>query len=186
MCFETERLIVRDWLESDLEPLAALNADPEVMRYFPSVQSREMSADFIARCRAKKVIDGFCFSPVALKETGVFIGFVGLSRPGYSEPLPFDPCVEIGWRLASDHWGKGYASEAARGWLRFGFETLDLAEIVSFTAAVNKPSARVMERIGMARDEEGDFLHPSISRGHALAPHVLYRLRRTDWVTVQA
>lgn len=184
MIFETERLIVRDWIDADLDPLAALNGDAEVMRYFPALQSRETTAAFISRCSEKRAQDGFCFSPVVLKETHAFIGFVGLSRPGYAVPLPFDPCIEIGWRLAKEFWGRGYASEAATAWLRFGFETLSLDEIVSFTAEINKPSAHVMARIGMRRDQEGDFMHPLIDADHPIAPHILYRINNSDWESV--
>lgn len=181
---ETERLFLRPWQESDLEPFAELCADSEVMRYFPAVLSREESEALIARAVMKTRDDGFCFQPVEEKTSGRFLGFVGLSRPACD--LPFTPCVEVGWRLARTAWGQGYASEAARAWLRFGYETLDLAEIVSFTAVQNVPSQAVMRRIGMHRDEADDFDHPQIGEGHPLRPHVLYRLRRADWARIQA
>lgn len=178
---ETERLTLRAWEAADTDPFAALCADPQVMRYFPEPLTREKSELLISRCIEKQVTDGFSMAPVEVTATGEFLGFVGLSRPSYAAPLPFDPCVEIGWRLKQSAWGKGYASEAATAWLRFGFETIDLEEIVAFTIPDNLPSQKVMERIGMRRDPEGDFLHPSLPADHPVAPHVLYRLRKTEW-----
>lgn len=176
---ETERLVLRPWRESDIAPFAALCADAEVMRYFPAPLTREESKALIARAMQKTEEDGFCFQPVEEKATGRFLGFVGLSRP--AAPLPFAPCVEVGWRLAQTAWGQGFASEAARAWLRFGYETLDLEEIVSFTASQNLPSQAVMRRIGMSRDMAADFEHPLLVDGHPLRPHVLYRLSRPAW-----
>lgn len=181
MFIETDRLVLRPWLEQDRAPFAELNADPEVMRYFPSVLCAEQSDALIDKARHKTQKDGFCFSPIEEKTSGTFLGFVGLSVPAYEKPLPFDPCVEVGWRLSRKAWGKGFASEAARAWLRFGFETLDLEEIVSFTAEGNQPSRKVMERIGLTRDPKDDFDHPMIPAGHALKRHVLYRLDRIRW-----
>jgi len=151
------------------------------MRYFPEPLSRQKSDLLISRCIEKQERDGFSISPVETKEGHEFLGFVGLSRPSYGAPLPFDPCVEIGWRLQRTAWGKGYASEAAMAWLRFGFETVGLEEIVAFTIPANEPSQKVMTRIGMTRDEDGDFLHPSLPPDHPFALHVLYRLKRSSW-----
>jgi RimJ/RimL family protein N-acetyltransferase len=109
---------------------------------------------------------------------------VGLWHPAYE--AHFTPCVEIGWRLAYDHWGRGYAPEAARASLGFGFETVGLDEIVSLTAPANLRSRRVMEKIGMTRNEADDFDHPRVADGHALKRHVLYRLKRSDWARVDA
>ncbi|WP_298816609.1 GNAT family N-acetyltransferase [uncultured Roseibium sp.] len=178
---ETERLLLRAWRDDDLDPFAALCADPEVMRYFPDVMSRERSELLISKCRDKHETDGFCMAPIEVKATGEFLGFVGLNRPTYAAPLPFEPCVEIGWRLKQSSWGYGYASEAAREWLRFGFETIGLDEIVAFTIPDNKPSQKVMERIGMSRDVDGDFLHPNLPEDHPVALHVLYRLNKAVW-----
>ncbi|MEJ8474943.1 GNAT family N-acetyltransferase [Roseibium algae] len=178
---ETERLILRSWQTADQAPLARLNADPEVMRYFPSPLSREESDALMNRAMAKQEADGVCFAPIEEKLTGKFLGFVGLSRPKYNKPLPFDPCIEIGWRLDRSAWGKGYASEAAQAWLQYGFDVLDLEEIVSFTTVTNQPSRRVMERIGMVHNPADDFLHPALEEGHPLEAHVLYRLKRSTW-----
>ncbi len=181
MYMETERLIIRPWKEEDRDPFAQLNADAEVMRYFPSTLSGERSDALMDTARERTREDGFCFSPIEEKTSGSFLGFVGLSRPRYATPLPFDPCVEIGWRLSRAAWGQGYATEAARAWIGFGFETLGLQETVSFTAVVNERSQRVMQRLGMQRNPQDDFLHPAIDADHRLAPHVLYRLSRVDW-----
>lgn len=178
---ETDRLLLRAWEDEDIVPFASLCADPEVMRYFPEILTREKSEELVSRCLEKQERDGFCMSPIETKDEGEFLGFVGLSRPAYARPLPFDPCIEIGWRLKKSSWGKGYASEAASAWLRFGFETIGLNEIVAFTIPANMPSRKVMERIGMKRDLGGDFLHPSLPADHPIAPHVLYRFAASDW-----
>ena len=114
-----------------------------------------------------------------LKGDGAFAGVTGLAVPRFE--APFTPCVEIGWRLAPAHWGQGYATEAARAALAFGFKTAGLEEIVSFTVPANLPSRSVMERLGMTRRPEDDFDHPALPSGHELRRHVLYRLRRADW-----
>lgn len=178
---ETARLLLRPWREEDKAPFAAMNGDPCVMRYFPSVLTRDESDAMVDTARARAAADGICFQPVIEKAGGSFIGFVGLNRPRH--PLPFLPCIEIGWRLARSAWGQGYASEAAQAWLRFGFETQGLDEIVSFTAVLNAPSRRVMERIGMRRDTAADFAHPAIDGASPLSPHVLYRLGVKDWAS---
>jgi ribosomal-protein-alanine N-acetyltransferase len=178
---ETERLLLRPWKDEDLDPFADMCADPEVMRFFPDIWTRKRSALMISRSGTQLTTEGFFLSAVEVKATGEFIGFVGLNRPTYAKPLPFDPCVEIGWRLKRSAWGQGYAGEAAAEWLRFGFETVGLEEIVSFTIPANLPSQRVMEKIGMIRDWQGDFLHPTLPADHPYARHVLYRLNKTDW-----
>lgn len=181
---ETERLLLRTWQDKDVDPFAEMCADPVVMRYFPDVMTREKCEHLIVRCIEKQEQDGFSMAPVEVRSTGEFLGFVGLNTPTYAAPLPFDPCVEIGWRLKQSSWGKGYASEAASAWLRFGFETIGLDEIVAFTIPANEPSQKVMRRIGMQRDRDGDFLHPSLPDDHPVALHVLYRLTRPDWLSL--
>lgn len=175
---ETERLILRPWEARDLDAFAALNAHTEVMRFFPATLTREETAAFIDRATA---LDDrqLGFLAVEEKASGDFVGAVGMAP--LKQEMPFAPGVEIGWRLARQHWGKGYASEAARAWLHHGFETLDLAEIVAFTYVGNEPSQRVMQRLGMTRDPADDFEHPAIAAGHPLRPHVLYRLRAEDF-----
>lgn len=168
----TPRLHLRQWQPSDREPFAALNADPEVMAHFPAVLSRAESDALADRCEALIAQRGWGFWAVEEIESGLFIGFVGLHTP---EGLPFSPCVEVGWRLAASHWGRGLATEAARAALRFGFEQLDLAEIVSFTTLGNLRSQAVMQRLGMQR--VGTFAHPRVSTESGLREHCLYRLR---------
>ena len=174
----TERLRLRQWKTGDREPFAAMNADPEVMRYFASVGTLESSNRTIDVWQSEIEERGWSNWAVEHIESVAFVGFVGLSVP--RRALPFMPCVEIGWRLAKAHWGKGFATEAAEGVLRVGFEQLNLKEIVSFTSLINKPSRAVMERIGMVNSEE-DFDHPALPEGSELRRHCLYRLCREHW-----
>nr|WP_286198727.1 GNAT family N-acetyltransferase [Mesorhizobium sp. BR1-1-16] len=167
-------MILRPWEDRDLDPFFALNSDPEVMRFFPALYTREETAAYMARVSAA-VDSGLGFQAVEEKASGDLVGVVGMAE--VKPEMPSAPAVEIGWRLAKHHWGKGYASEAANGWLVYGFETLGLPEIVAFTFVGNQPSRRVMERLGMTRDPADDFDHPSIAAGHPLRPHVLYRLK---------
>jgi RimJ/RimL family protein N-acetyltransferase len=153
----TERLILRRWRDSDRETFAELNADPETMRYFPATLTRAESDAFVDRIDAHLGDHGWGLWAVEVSDGAPFIGFVGLSVPRFAPEL-----VEVGWRLHCDHWGNGYATEAAREALRFGFDELQLAEIVSFTTVANAPSRRVMERIGMTHDPSRDFDHPNL------------------------
>jgi len=178
---ETERLVLRKWELRDLDGLVEMNADPKVMEFFPAVMSRQDSERMFERLLFKQEKFGFGTPVVEEKVTGRFLGLCGLGVPTYPEPLPFDPCVEIGWRLIPDAWGRGVAQEAARIWLRFGFETLQLNEVVSFTSRINWRSEKVMQRLGMFRDASGDFDHPLIEDGHPLKPHVLYRLSKDQF-----
>ena len=179
----TERLILRQWQESDRDAFARLNADPVVMEHFPHCLTREESDAAVTR--TQKVIGerGWGFWAVEIRGGAPFIGFVGLSKPGFESHFtsPKAPCVEIGWRLAKEHWGNGYASEAATACLRFGFEKLTLQEIVAFTVPLNERSRAVMKRVGMSRDPADDFDHPNLEPGHPLRRHVLYRMSGSDW-----
>ena len=170
--FETERLRLRQWKPSDREPFAALNADSKVMEFFPSPLTRMESDAMADRCQSLIKERGWGFWAAESKATQEFIGFVGLHTP--SAELPFSPCVEVGWRLGFEHWGKGFASEAARGALRVGFQLLSLREIVSFTSLRNLRSRNVMERLGMRAS--GTFEHPQVPEGSVLRRHCLYRL----------
>jgi RimJ/RimL family protein N-acetyltransferase len=172
----TERLILRAWRDEDLAAFAALNADPAVMEYFPSVLSRTESDAFAARIRTELGERGFGLWAVEVPGNAEFIGFTGISVPRFE--APFTPCVEIGWRIAKEFWGRGYAPEAAGRALAHGFGALGLDEIVSFTAVANHRSRRVMEKLGMTHDPADDFDHPSLAPGHRLRRHVLYRIRR--------
>ncbi len=175
----TERLLLRAWRDSDLPALAALNADAEVMRHFPSPLDAEQSAQMLARMREHLDEHGFGFWALQRRDSGELIGVTGLARVSFA--APFVPAVEIGWRLARAHWRQGYAREAACAALAVAFEQLGLDQVVSFTVPANLPSQAVMRSIGMQRDKDGDFLHPKLPDGHPLQPHVLYRIRRAQW-----
>ena len=172
----TARLLLRQWRSSDRSPFAELNGDRRVMEFFPSILTREQSDAMADRCESLIDECGWGFWAVELKADRSFIGFVGLNVP--TANLPFLPCTEIGWRLAFDYWGHGFATEAAREALRVGFEVLGLEEIVSFADVSNRRSRAVMERLGMK--ESGCFQHPSLPVDSALSEHCLYRLRRTS------
>jgi RimJ/RimL family protein N-acetyltransferase len=167
----TERLRLRGWRPEDREPFAQLNADPAVREHFPGLMSRAESDALADRIERELAAEGCGFWAVEIPGVTSFAGFVGLSRPAFE--ASFTPCVEIGWRLASPYWGRGYATEGARAALAFGFEQLGMTEIVAFTVPANRRSIRVMEKIGMVFSEEFD--HPSIAPGHPLRRHVLYK-----------
>jgi RimJ/RimL family protein N-acetyltransferase len=174
MQLATERLLLRAWRSEDLEPFAALNADPRVMEFFPSVLpcgESDALADRIARHIDER---GWGLWAVEISGVAPFAGYVGLAVPRFD--AHFTPCVEIGWRLAHEHWGHGYAIEGARAALAFGFTALNLDKIVSFTVPANLRSRRVMERLGMTRAEADDFDHPGLPVEHPLRRHVLYRI----------
>lgn len=175
----TERLILRRWHESDREPYARLNADPEVMRFFRASLTRAESNAMIDRIEVRFEERGYGLWAVERLADGVFLGFTGLAHQEFE--APFTPCVEIGWRFDRFAWGHGYATEAAREALRFGFQDAGLDEIVSFTTQTHMASMRVMERIGMHRDSADDFEYPNLPVGHPFRRHVLYRLARTEW-----
>jgi RimJ/RimL family protein N-acetyltransferase len=168
----TERLLLRRWQDSDREPFAALNADRRVMEFLPALLSRKESDAMIDRLEAHFDQHGFGFWAVETDD-GSCAGFVGLSVPRFE--TSFTPCVEIGWRLGAQHWGRGYATEGAQAALAFGFERVGLKEILSFTVPSNIASRRVMEKIGMTCDRADDFDHPSLAIGHRLRRHVLHR-----------
>lgn len=172
----TERLLLRPWRETDKAPFAALNNDPRVYATLAGPMARTDSDAFADRIIAHISEHGWGLWAVEVPGIADFIGFVGLSRPRFE--APFTPCVEIGWRLAFEHWGKGYATEAARAVLDFGFGTLELPEIVSFTTLSNTRSRAVMERLGLTHDARDDFDHPMLGAAHPLRRHVLYRKRR--------
>ncbi|WOE30630.1 MULTISPECIES: GNAT family N-acetyltransferase [unclassified Acinetobacter] len=169
---ETERLILRQWQVQDYLPFINMGLDPEVMQYFPDLLTREESLQFIDT--VKDIIDQnqWGFWAVVLKQTGEFIGFIGLHHQ--PEQFEFSPCVEIGWRLARQYWGNGYATEGAKAAIVYAFNQLNLNKIVSFTAEINLPSQSVMKRIGMSK--VGEFNHPKLSSGHDLEKHVLYQI----------
>lgn len=173
---ETERLILRGWRSSDRAPFAAMNADPRVMKFFPSPLSVEESNRLADRIGEHFERHGFGLCAVESRADGKFVGFIGLNAPSFE--AHFIPCVEIGWRLAHSYWNKGLATEGARAVMGYGFAVLKLQEIVSFTTAANTASRRVMEKLGMTHDPSDDFEHPNLPSGHPLRPHVLYRLKK--------
>lgn len=175
----TKRLILRPWKEEDLEPFAQLNADPRVMEYFPAVMSRKESNDLALRIRSRMQEQGWGLWAVSVPGVADFIGFIGLNIPLFD--APFMPATEIGWRLAFPYWGKGYATEGAIASLQYGFETLQLPEIVAFTTIQNMRSRRIMQKIGMQHDPQGDFEHPKVAEGSPLKKHVLYRISQEQW-----
>jgi ribosomal-protein-alanine N-acetyltransferase len=149
------------------------------MEHFPGTMTRAESDAHVDAIVEHFAARGYGLWAVEVPGEAEFIGFVGLSVPRFQ--AHFTPAVEVGWRLATFAWGRGYATEAAREALRFGFEEAGLAEIVSFTAPVNERSRAVMRRIGMTHDPAGDFDHPALPPGHRLRRHVLYRLSSPDW-----
>lgn len=165
------KVSLRQWRDSDLAPFAAMNADREVMRYFPNPLTSEQS-DSLAQ-RQHELIERRGWGLWAVEVDGVFAGFTGLAVPNFE--ATFTPCVEIGWRLAKEYWGRGIAYAAAKQALHHAFAEIHLPEVVSFTAQVNERSWRLMERLGFVHDSHGDFLHPRLPVGHELSHHVLYR-----------
>ena len=175
MMLTTPRLILREWRDEDLAPLATMTSDPEVMRFFTDIRPGARSDAWAARARAHFAQHGFGIWAVEAPGVADFIGFVGLST--VPPEFPTGAGVEIVWTLDRPFWRRGYALEAARAAIADGFTRLGLGEILAFTATVNLPSRALMERLGMTRDAAGDFEHPRVPEGHPLRPHVLYRIR---------
>ena len=179
---QTERLTLRQWQPSDYAIFDQINADPEVMRYFPKLLSKKTSDIIANKCQQLIKENGWGFWAVSLKDAAEnkshFIGMVGLNK--IHTDMPFAPGVEIGWRLHQDYWGQGYATEAARAALRFAFTELALDDVVAFTAVINEHSQLIMGRIGMT-DTQQDFEHPMLDSKHCLAKHVLYKITKQQW-----
>lgn len=178
---ETERLIVRLFEDRDTERFVAMNQSLDVMRYFPSTLSSDETHAFIDKINAHYKAHGFTLYALERKADNIFVGYTGFLTPSFTVPnfTPQQtPVVEIGWRLDDAFWGKGYAPEAATALLVYAWKTLRLKELVSFTATINKPSIRVMEKIGLTH--HSDFLHPALKEDSPLRPHVLYTLENWD------
>ena len=173
--FKSIRLGFRDWKEADIEKMATLNSDSEVMRFFPSTQSFEVTKKFISRMKKQYTEKGYCYFAVDRLEDVEFIGFIGLSEPIYE--ADFTPCVDIGWRLARKFWGMGYATEGAKRCLSYGFDQLNLEKLVSTAPVLNKPSIQVMKKIGMTKVKY--FEHPLLTDNHRLKDCVLYEINRS-------
>lgn len=172
----SDRVILRQWREEDLIPFAKMNADPIVMEYFPAILSQKESDKLAEKIQNQFQKYGFGFWVLEIPNVTKFAGFIGLNIPQFEAHFP--PCVEIGWRLKKDYWGQGYATEGAKLCLEFGFNQLQLKEIVSFTAQVNTRSRRVMEKLGMTHNPQDDFQHPLLPRNHSLSYHVLHRIQQ--------
>jgi RimJ/RimL family protein N-acetyltransferase len=176
---DTARLKLRQWCAADRAPFAALNADEAVMQFMPGTLTPRESDAFAAAAQAQIDRQGYGLWAVEVRGGAPFIGYVGLKAPSFE--APFTPCVEIGWRLARESWGHGYATEAAGACLAFAFGALALPQVLAFTVPANLRSRAVMQRIGMAQDPAGDFEHPRLPPGHLLRHHLLYRLPRSRW-----
>lgn len=179
MAIITERLILRKWQENDLKPFAQINSDPKVCQFLPKILSKEESDKL-----AQNIIEyfskfGFGFFAAELKENQQFIGFIGLALVDFESHFSSlnNPLIEIGWRLNSNYWNKGYATEGAKAVLNFAFNELNSKEVVAFTARENLASRKVMEKIGMKYDKNDDFKHPKLKADHPLVDHVLYRMK---------
>ncbi|WP_295891440.1 GNAT family N-acetyltransferase [uncultured Vibrio sp.] len=177
---DTQRLIIREWNDSDLTAFEEMSTDPLVMTYFPSTLSKKESHDLADRIRNLIALNGYGFWAVELKSTSEFIGFVGLHKQEKEGGIPNAPFIEIGWRLSSKHWGKGYATEAANKALEYAFEELDQPSVYAFTTLTNEPSQQVMRKLGMVNTHQ-DFDHPKLPKGHALERHCLYQITRENW-----
>lgn len=173
---QTDRLVLRRWRPEDRHAFVAMNADPEVMRYFPGTLDRATSEAWFERMNDGLEEDGFGLWAVARRADEAWLGMTGLAVPSFT--APFTPCVEVGWRFPVSSWGHGYATEAARATVAYGFGPVGLDEILSWTTVTNQRSRAVMERLGMTHDPADDFEHPRVPIGHPIRPHVLYRLRR--------
>jgi len=182
MRLETARLILRPWEDRDRSPLAAILGDPQVRRYYPGTATPEEVNAQIDNAIARTAEFGFHFGAVEHRADGKLIGLLGLGRLSdlMVETIPGHPLVEIGWQLDKAYWGQGLAPEGARACLAYAWTELGLPEVIAYTAAINTPSQRVMEKIGMRRDPDDDFAHPKIAEGHPLRQHVVYRIRRPE------
>ena len=175
---KTERLLLRQWRNEDMPEFAELNADPEVMEFYPELLSLQESNAGVEKFKSLISINGWGFWAVESVPDRSFIGLVGLHRPTYK--LPFGPCVEIGWRLARAYWKKGYATEAAGACLDFAFDRLDLSEVYAFTSVANMKSRAVMERLNML-NIEANFDHPIMPHNSPLREHVVYKINTQQW-----
>jgi RimJ/RimL family protein N-acetyltransferase len=177
----TDRLVLREWRDEDIAAFAELNADPVVMEYFPATLTPAQTAEVVDRIRSNFSTNGYGWWATEVRETGAFIGFIGLSAPSWE--AHFTPTVEIGWRLSRHAWGHGYAPEGARAAIDWAFTNLDLPgdQLTSFTAVGNTKSRRVMEKLGFTHDPDEDFDHPMLPLDSHVSRHVLYRLRRASW-----
>ncbi len=181
LIIETPRLILRTWTTADIEPYYHINQDLKVIQFLRGPLSEAEIQEFIHLKNQQQVERGYTLWAAQLKKTAELLGFIGLNYTDW--PAHFTPAVEISWRLGSMHWNQGYATEGAKAALAYGFNTVGLNEIVSFTIPANRPSIRVMEKIGLICHEKGDFAHPRLPAHHPLSHHILYRLTREAYFT---
>ncbi|MDF3054985.1 MAG: hypothetical protein K0Q74_892 [Gammaproteobacteria bacterium] len=179
---ETERLILRTWKKEDAQSYFQINQDPKVIEFLPGPLTMEEVRDFILAMNDRNSKYGYGLWAVELKKTGEFIGFIGLEYKDWESH--FTPAVEVGWRLGSQYWGKGYATEGARAALDYGFKKCGLKEIVSVTVPANIRSIRVIQKIGLRHEVNGDFAHPKLPLDHPLSQHVLYRLTIDEYLKI--
>lgn len=172
---ETQQLLLRQWEMEDAIDYAAMNADPILMEHFPNTLSSEESLKHLLKMQSAIQSQGYGLFAIEIKESGHFIGFTGLSHPSFKSD--FTPCVEIGWRIARPYWRNGYAFQAARACLDFGFNQIGLSSIFSFTAISNIPSENLMVKLGMQK--WGMFEHPNLPTGHSLRKHVVYSINKS-------
>ena len=180
---ETERLYLRTWQPLDIESYWEINQDPRVIEFLLGSLTIDEVKQFIIDKNQQQAKRGYTLWATELKATGELIGFIGLNYTDWE--TPFTPAVEVGWRLGSAYWNHGYATEGAKAALAFGFNTIGLNEIVSFTMPMNFRSVRVMEKIGLHRDKLGDFRHPKLASNHPLLQHILYRLNKIDFLRTE-
>lgn len=173
--FKSERLGFRNWLESDLEMMTEINADKKVMEFFPCVASKDQTFDFIQKMHKQFTEKGFCYFAVDKLKNNEFIGFIGLSEKNFESE--FTPCIDIGWRLNSVEWNKGFATEGAKRCLEYAFDVLKLEKIYSIAPKINVKSERVMKKIGMEKVLE--FEHPLLTNDERIRNCVLYK--KTSW-----
>ena len=175
---ETPRLILRQWKKEDRPLFAKINADSDVMEFYPSILEKKESDEFAQKLESLITKRGWGLWAVETKDEKKFIGFVGLHKPTYD--LPIKSCVEIGWRLAKEYWGNGFATEAANAALDIAFGKLNLPEVYSFTSIINKKSKAVMERLGMVNTNK-NFNHPMLPENSQLSEHYLYKIDHLSW-----
>ena len=173
---ETERVILRTWRDDDVDEYYRINQDPKVIEFLRGPLTMQEAKDFVAFVNQQFDKIGYTLWAAEEKSSGKLMGFIGLDPLKWAAPL--GSCVEIGWRLGSEYWGKGYATEGAKAALKYGFNKCGLKEVVSFTVPANVRSIRIMEKIGMQRDLNGDFAHPKLAPDHKLSKHVLYRVQK--------
>ncbi len=184
MILETDRLILRDWTDDDLQHMIRLRGHPQVMRHFPGTETAVKIHGYFPRIQDFSAKNGYAFRPVLTKNTGEFAGFCGISQIKFN--VSGLPDTEVGWSFLPQFWGKGYATEAARRWLQFGFEEIALKEIVAFAVTGNLPSHAVMQRLGMKRDEARDFDHPNVPEEYPnLIRHIVYSISSGEWQSSQ-